>query len=429
LILVSRIALFVAICCSLAPAQDSNRQARWIEDRQAISKARQATDSKAYLAALLRLHADFPENTRVLRELMSAEEKAGNQKEALGFLSQYAAMGLTFKSDDKTSPSAAPEIDPKLVLNRAAVMTGARVLKVPDPQLVVEDIALSPQSRHFILTSVHRNKVIECDAAGKCVDIVVSTPESPLDAILAVHTDTRREILWITTAAMSVEDGYRPQNEGHSALLKFDLRSHRLISRYEPNDGEKHSLGDMTVSSSGDAYVSDSVSGDIYVVRQASDKLQRLVPHGIFISPQTPALNLDETLLYVPDYPGGIGIVHLQSGAVEWVQANRPAALAGIDGLYWTRNGLIAVQNGTEPERIVLFPLAAYDRIDGFRVIEANWRGLGDPTHGVVAGNDFYFIVNSGWDRVQEDGIVGEGPAAEVWKLSLSSLSSSARKK
>jgi hypothetical protein len=30
--------------------------------------------------------------------------------------------------------------------------------------------------------------------------------------------------------------------------------------------------------------------------------------------------------------------------------------------------------------------------------LEANWKGLGDPTHGVFVDGRFYFIANSGWD-------------------------------
>jgi hypothetical protein len=37
-------------------------------------------------------------------------------------------------------------------------------------------------------------------------------------------------------------------------------------------------------------------------------------------------------------------------------------------------------------------------------VIERSTSGLGDPTHGVVAGGKFYYIANSGWDRIEDDG-------------------------
>jgi hypothetical protein len=197
------------------------------------------------------------------------------------------------------------------------------------------------------------------------------------------------------------------------------LRSHRLIERYEPNDAREHALGDMTVASNGDAYISDGTSGDLYVIRHDGGGLKSLVPAGVFVSPQTPALNGDESLLYVPDYVEGIAIIHLKSGSIEWMKSANPTALDGIDGLYWTSGGLIATQNGTSPERIVRFRLNAYDRIDSFHVLEANWRGLGDPTHGVIVGDEFYYIVNSGWDRADDNGVLHEGTPAAIWKMRI----------
>ena len=29
---------------------------------------------------------------------------------------------------------------------------------------------------------------------------------------------------------------------------------------------------------------------------------------------------------------------------------------------------------------------------------------VGDPTHGVIVGSDFYYIANSGWDTLDEHG-------------------------
>jgi hypothetical protein len=80
---------------------------------------------------------------------------------------------------------------------------------------------------------------------------------------------------------------------------------------------------------------------------------------------------------------------------------------------------LIAIQNGTAPERIVSFNLSTPTTVDGWDVLEANWPDLGDPTHGVVVGNEVYFIANSGWDRVDRTGTMTAGKPAEIRKLLL----------
>jgi hypothetical protein len=42
-------------------------------------------------------------------------------------------------------------------------------------------------------------------------------------------------------------------------------------------------------------------------------------------------------------------------------------------------------------------------------VIERGTATLGDPTHGVVVGDWFYYIANSGWDALDERGDVKAG--------------------
>jgi ketosteroid isomerase-like protein len=402
----------------------------WNKEAQAAVEAGQKKDGSE-LPAILKLQSDFPENARALRNLAWAEQKAGNREQAVHFLQLYADMGMTLDPNGQIykafsgvragAGASASVLDsvPEFKLNEAAVTTGSLVFALSDSNLLAEDIGFDSASRHFFLTSVHQKKILECDSAGRCEDVVHSLPEMPLHALLAIHVDAPRGVLWATTAGMNNETDFRPEYQGQSAVLKFDLRSHRLIERYEPNDAREHALGDMTVASNGDAYISDGTSGDLYVIRHDGGGLKSLVPAGVFVSPQTPALNGDESLLYVPDYVEGIAIIHLKSGSIEWMKSANPTALDGIDGLYWTSGGLIATQNGTSPERIVRFRLNAYDRIDSFHVLEANWRGLGDPTHGVIVGDEFYYIVNSGWDRADDNGVLHEGTPAAIWKMRI----------
>ena len=153
------------------------------------------------------------------------------------------------------------------------------------------------------------------------------------------------------------------------------------------------------------------------MVRHNGDHLERLVPSGTFVAPQTPALSADEKILYVPDYVAGIAAVSVADRSIRWLTSSRPAALDGIDGLYAGKDKLIAIQNGTAPERVVEFRLASPFEVSGWEVLEANWIGLGDPTHGVVDGEDFYFIANSGWDRVDRNGSIAPGKGAEIRQL------------
>jgi len=114
--------------------------------------------------------------------------------------------------------------------------------------------------------------------------------------------------------------------------------------------------------------------------------------------------------ILVPDYVRGIGVLDLADKHVAWIRMEGKHALSGIDGLYASGNMLIATQNGTFPERVVRFALdASNTRVLSESIIERATATLGDPTHGVVVDGYFYYIANSGWDSLDDHGVLKEG--------------------
>jgi hypothetical protein len=144
---------------------------------------------------------------------------------------------------------------------------------------------------------------------------------------------------------------------------------------------------------------------------------------GDFISPQTPAMHPDGKHVFVPDYLRGIGVLEIATKQVRWLSAGGRFALNGIDGLYFDDGKLIAVQNGTSPERVVAFTLdASLTKIESETIIERSTATLADPTHGVVIDNDFYYIANSGWDITDDAGNIKPGAKPSVPRIMRASL-------
>jgi hypothetical protein len=160
----------------------------------------------------------------------------------------------------------------------------------------------------------------------------------------------------------------------------------------------------MTLDAHGNPIVSDGTGGGLYRVDRRSGTIETLVRPGTFRSPQTPAVTPDGRIL-VADYAMGIAAVDPSTHAVTWLPHPDTVAVNGIDGMYLVGRALYAIQNGTTPERVTRFDLSAdLTRITSASVIERATPDLGDPTHGVVVGRDFYFLENSGWDRFADDG-------------------------
>jgi hypothetical protein len=85
-------------------------------------------------------------------------------------------------------------------------------------------------------------------------------------------------------------------------------------------------------------------------------------------------------------------------------------ALNGIDGLYLNRGSLLLTQNGTSPERVIRLRLnPSLTRVVSQEIIEQATTTLGDPTHGVIVGDYFYYIANSGWSELDQHGDLKPG--------------------
>jgi hypothetical protein len=165
----------------------------------------------------------------------------------------------------------------------------------------------------------------------------------------------------------------------------------------------------MVLLRNGSPVLSDGAGGGIYELK--GDELVR-IDRGDFISPQTPALLSDDDHILVPDYLRGIAVLVIGTGDVRWLDPDGSArvALNGIDGLYRDGASLLLTQNGTTPERISRIHFdAGSASIKAGEVIERGTATLGDPTHGVVVGRDFYYLTNSGWSELDDNGNVKSG--------------------
>ncbi len=319
----------------------------------------------------------------------------GNREAALAILRQWAGMGLVYDlsaDSDFVALREAPEyraILQRVEENKRPVRGAVAAFAIAAPDALPEDIAYDAATRRFFVSSVRESRVFTGD--GK--------PFAETEwSVLALRADAKRRTLWATTGWVPQCAKCREGDKDKTALLAFDVESGALKLRVEsPVPGL---LGDMTVGRGGDVYVSEGIHGAVLRLRAGAHKLERLDEEGEFPSPQTPALSADEKTLYVADYVRGIAAIRLRDRSVEWLAPADDIALSGIDGLYAYRGGFLAVQNGTSPARVVRF---SHD-LKKMQVLEANTPGLGEPTHGVIVGNEFYFIANSGWGEYDDQG-------------------------
>jgi sugar lactone lactonase YvrE len=421
-------ALVVFLC--LVPSA-SSRADTAIADFQAIQKKLEAAranhdwpGSVASAKNLVELLNGAPDS---LLELVRAKVHAGDLAGAFDDLDKFVRMGQA--TDLLTaSPEFAPlrketefaKLQDGMAKNRVAIALSRTAFHLSDPALLPEDLDYDANTKQFFITTVRGKKIISADLDGAISEFVKAPDDWPL---LAIKIDPKRNLLWATEVALRGFVFVPESDWGRSALLCYDLTTGKLLRRIEGPPGS--ALGDMTLAPNGEVIVSDGDGGGVYRSEATGEALERL-DAGDFISPQTPAVYPDGKKIFVPDYVRGIGILDVGTKTVHWLGAEDRFATNGVDGLYLKAGNLVAVQNGTSPERVSAFQLdATFTKIIGETIIERSTETLGDPTHGVFVGNDFYYIANSGWDIIDDHGNLKPGAhpsAALIMRVSLNAL-------
>jgi hypothetical protein len=412
------------VCLAQTP-DSALSQFQLIQQQLHDSHTRNDWQTNLHYAKSLRKLLNGAPNSQL--EVARAELQLGETEAGLGDLAVFARMGQTV-DPAKIFPNIASlsdqvalrDLQQTLEANRREISRASTAFVLADRALLAEDIDYDSHSQRFFISSVRLGKIITVDRQRANRDFARAPDGWPL---LALKVDATRGRLWATEVALQ-GFGFAPQGDwGRSALVCYALKDGRLLRRVEGPKGS--ALGDMMLTPWGDVIVSDGDGGGVYRLPAHGSALERL-DAGDFISPQTAAPHPDGKHLFVPDYLRGIGVLDPTSRHVDWLAMNGQFALNGIDGLYAGRGVLVAVQNGTTPERVVIFRLNdSLSQIASEAIIERASRTLGDPTHGVIVGTNFYYIANSGWDVIDEHGELRPGATlspARIMKVDLQQL-------
>jgi sugar lactone lactonase YvrE len=368
-------------------------------------------DYPAFLQSSRKLAELIPGDPRSLYNLACAQALTGAGAKAIATLDRIATMGVVMDAGadgDFASLKGTPAFDAVLEKMAALGMPGGRsrlAFTLPEKDLITEGIAHDPRRGDFFVSSVHRRKVLRVSKDGHVSDFVKEGQDGLLSA-LALAVDPAHGALFVSSEAMPMMQGLRPEDKGRSFVLEYGLALGKLRTRLDPpaGAGEVH-LSDLAVGPDGTLVVSDPASGRVYVRRPGDPALQVLVDAGPLVSPQGLAWAPDGRRLFVADYVLGIARVDPASGSVSLLPGPANVALGGIDGLVFARGSLVGIQNGFRPHKVVRLKLdAEQSRIVEATVLERSNPEFDEPTLGVIADDAFYYVASSQYSKVRGDG-------------------------
>ena len=376
-------------------------------------EAYKAKDYPKFLDCFIKLDSLRSNNAAIMYNLACAYSLNENKEEAIKYLRKYISINANAnieKDNDFNNIKNSSEF--KAVVNKIKefnqpINTSKIAFIIDEKDLHPESIAYDDSTNTFYLSSIHKRKIISVDKDGNTNNFV-SEKQDGLCAVSGIKINSKDRLLWAATEAIPQMIGYEDSLEGFTAVFKYDLDSQKLLKKYyAPNDSNEHYFGDLTINKNGDVYVSDSKYPAIYLINNNSNQLELFYENKDLRSLQGLDFSDSGNELFFADYASGIYKLDIHSKKLSRLNEPEGISLKGIDGLYFYKNSLIAIQNGVIPNRVTKYLLNEdQDKIRSFEIIERANPNFNEPTLGILVKDSFYYIANSQWESYNKDGSI-----------------------
>jgi sugar lactone lactonase YvrE len=219
--------------------------------------------------------------------------------------------------------------------------------------------------------------------------------------VVGMKVDTSRNALWVNTSAQGNYVSLRKEDTGKAMLVRYDMTG-RLVKRYAPRESGMHFFNDLVITPDRAIYVTDMIAGAIYRIG-AADSLELWLRPGTLKSPNGITASADGRSLFVTSNDG-VSLIDVGTRSVHVLQPAAGVDPLAIDGIYWHNGGLIGIQGGRRNRVQRMTVDLEGRRLVSSEVLEANHPMFMNPTTGVIAGSDLYFIANSQFSSFAADG-------------------------
>jgi hypothetical protein len=393
-----RVLCFSSLFCAFAFSQTAS------DYYDAAMKAYKEKNYKSFVENLQKTLEAGANHPRIYYNLACGYALLDDKPKALEWLNRIAALGIAYPIEEEADLASLREttefktVVEKFKRNRLPSIHSKVAFTLPE-DFVPEGLTYDTASGSFYAGSILLKKIVQIDSRGKVSD--VSSNQDRLYEVLGMSIDQKRNFLWASSSQFVDADS---DAKKVSALFRYDLKSKRLLKRYDLPSDQPRQLGDVIVNREGDAYTTDSLNPAIYRVDHQTDKLEQLPLGDLFRSPQGLCFSPDEKLLFVADYVRGLVVIDVISNKHWNLKSPLNTTIAGIDGLYQSNGQLIATQNGFTPNRILRLSLnSANDQVSRVDVLEADDPSKGEFTLGVIVADDFYYVANSQLEMYYEN--------------------------
>jgi hypothetical protein len=311
----------------------------------------------------------------------------------------------------------------------AAPPRAEAAFELPGMTGLVEGIAVRPQTGAYYFGDVRKRCVWRRDADGRVTRF--GAPDDRLLGVFRLVVDEGRGALVAAMSALPQMEGYRDSMQGAAGIAELDLET-GAVRRVAlvPADGANHVVGDLAVAADGTIYATDSAAPILWrllplpktpgSVRPADPGLLDVFVRSELFGSLQGITTDGGSGLFLTDYKTGVVHVDTATKQVRRLTAPADTNLRGLDTLLRTPSGaLVAIQNGTKTQRVLRLTVdpvaAAVARVEAI----AEDPAMVDATLGTIAGRDFVFIADGGWNLFEPGAPAPPARVVPVLKVPL----------
>jgi sugar lactone lactonase YvrE len=387
--------------CTPAPAASVQPELTRLE-----SALREAPGDPMLLFEEAIAHAMLCDRVRTL-------ERLSTMARSWGGLDPGNFRGFRFLSGDPEFEALVKDIRAR---NPPVVSSGPAYV-LAEPGLFPEGMAFDARTGRVYAGSASTRRVVWTDRSGTLHDLV-APGAGGLGFPAGMKVDPARKQLCVASAASFGTGKDLP--DALTGILCFALDDGRPVRTLRLPAKRTGFLNDLTIDpSTGTLYATNTSTGAVMKAAVRDTELGELLPDDTVPGANGIALDSKGRLLFVAG-DEGITRVDLATGKATRLVRKGPIVDGSIDGLYFWKGALIAIQNGVHPGRVVRLQLDRDFRvIERSEVLEAYAPWMESPTTGAIDGDSLLYLANTQLRRMYGASRPGELVPVQVRRILL----------
>ncbi|HZR56525.1 MAG TPA: hypothetical protein VFA74_06605 [Terriglobales bacterium] len=355
---------------------------------------------------LERILEDRPHDPAVLFNLALDEVIIGEREKAIQLLEEMAQAHTGMDPKDPAGRLFQSfSSDPRFIAlikqiekENPSIVRSTHAFVIHERDLAPEGIAYDRVGRKFYVSSLVKQKIVCVGLDGSVTDFK-NSGEDGLGSTLGMKVDAKRRILWVVSVLWHPDAKQSP-----AGVFQYDLKTGKLQFKHQLPAGASGFLNDVALTSSGDAFATNTGTGEVFRMSPDHDGIELFLPANSVPQANGISVSNDDKMLFVA---GWIGIVRVDIATKQFRLLAKPHNIsdAGLDGMYFYNGSLVGIQNpDLHPGRVMRYFLnPSMDTIQRAEVLESYNPLFDIPTTATIVDESLYFMANTQIEK-QTDG-------------------------